>query len=187
MSAPARERLFFALWPDDATRDALASLARGALGDGNGRLVAPENLHLTLAFLGGVDAAFRACAERAAEQVSALGFTLSLAHTGCWPRAQVLWSAPEATPDALSELASALNGALHECGYAPEARPFRAHVTLARKVRGRRRATPHAPVDWRVDAFHLVASHTHPDGARYRRVRTFPLRRAPMPSDASMG
>ena len=175
MSAPARERLFFAVWPDDATRAALAGIARSALGRGDGRLVAAENLHLTLAFLGSVDEAFRACAERAAGGVSAPGFTLELVRAGCWPRARVLWSAPEETPDALSALAAALNGALRDCGFTPEARPFRAHVTIARKVRGNRRPIAHAPVRWRVDAFHLVASQTHPGGARYRRVHTFPL------------
>jgi len=170
-----RQRLFFALWPDDATRDALAVVARDALGCADARLVAAENLHLTLAFLGSVERSVGACAERAACRISAPAFTLELVHAGRWPRARVLWSAPVETPAALSGLASALNGALRDCGYTPDARPFRAHVTLARKVRAKFAEIAHAPVRWRVTAFHLVASQTHPDGARYRCVRSWPL------------
>lgn len=176
MTSGPRHRLFFALWPDAATRDALAAIARTALGAGNGRLVAPENLHLTLAFLGSVDDATRACAERAAGGISAPAFTLELVRAGRWPRAQVLWSAPEETPEALSGLASSLNSALSDCGYTPESRPFRAHVTLARKVRGNYAGSAHAALHWRIAEFHLMASQTHPHGARYERLRSWPLR-----------
>ena len=175
MTSGARRRLFFALWPDEATRDALAAIAEAALGGDSGRLVAPENLHLTLAFLGSVDETLRACAERAAGRISAPAFTLELVHAGRWPRARVLWSAPEETPEALSELAFSLNDALRDCGYTPESRAFRAHITLARKIRGRSAEIAHAPVRWRVAEFHLMASETHPRGARYQRLGTWRL------------
>jgi len=41
-------RLFYALWPDKATRDALANLQLSI----RGRIILPQNLHITLAFLG---------------------------------------------------------------------------------------------------------------------------------------
>ena len=41
-------RLFFALWPDDPTRSALAQLQTPI----RGRITPYEHLHLTLAFLG---------------------------------------------------------------------------------------------------------------------------------------
>lgn len=47
-------RLFFARWPDDATRVALES-ARNALFPLAGRPVEAANLHVTLAFLGSAD------------------------------------------------------------------------------------------------------------------------------------
>ncbi|NIM29074.1 MAG: RNA 2',3'-cyclic phosphodiesterase [Gammaproteobacteria bacterium] len=170
-----RQRLFFALWPDDETRDALARLARAHLPAGSGRLVPAENLHVTLVFLGAVDSGVRACAERAASALSAPAFTLEFVRIGYWPRPRVLWSAPERTPAALAELASTLTAALVECGHRPESRPFRAHITVARKVRKAPRASLHDAVHWRVDAFHLIASETRPEGARYRRLRSWPL------------
>jgi 2'-5' RNA ligase len=87
----------------------------------------------------------------------------------------VLWSAPECTPQALQALATTLNDALVPCGHHPESRPFSAHITLARKVGRAVKQTEHSPVPWHVDAFHLVESETHPQGARYRRVRSWAL------------
>lgn len=170
-----RQRLFFALWPDDDTRDALARLAGSLLPPGGGRLVPAENLHLTLVFLGAVGSRRRECIERAADGMSSRAFTLEFVRVGYWPRPRVLWSAPERTPEALEGLASTLNNALVPCGHHPESRPFSAHVTLARKVRRRLRQVEHSPVPWHVDAFHLVESETHQQGARYTRVRSWAL------------
>lgn len=175
MTATARERLFFALWPDDDARKALARLARARLAAANGRVVAASNLHLTLEFLGSVDAGTRACAERAAQSLSAPAFELEFQRLGYWSRPRVLWSAPETTPDALTGLVSMLREALSACGHQPESRPFHAHVTLARKVRGPVNETTHAPVRWRVSDFHLMASETLARGARYRSLARWPL------------
>jgi 2'-5' RNA ligase len=130
---------------------------------------------MTLEFLGAVDAAMRGCAEQAAQSLSAPVFELEFQRIGYWPRPQVLWSAPARTPDALTGLVSMLRKALVECGHTPEARAFRAHVTLARKVRGPVTETSHAPVRWAVSDFHLIASETLAQGARYRSVACWPL------------
>lgn len=173
-TASARERLFFALWPDEASRAALAALAREAL-PGRGKLVAPENLHITLVFLGGADPQQRACAERAAGAAAAPAFTLRLERLGGFRRAGVLWSAPCETPAPLHTLVDGLNRGLAPCGFEPETRPYHAHVTLARKLERRVRERPHPPIEWPVQAFHLVQSHLHAQGARYRILRSWPL------------
>ena len=175
MTATARQRLFFALWPGDDVGRALARLAREHLPPGGGRLIAAANIHLTLAFLGPVDAGMRTCAERAARSVSAPAFELEFQHIGYWPRPRVLWSAPARTPEALGGLVSMLREALAACGHEPEARAFRAHVTLARKLRGPVNAFDHAPVCWPVSEFHLVESQTLAQGARYRSLASWPL------------
>jgi 2'-5' RNA ligase len=171
----ARQRLFFALWPDAAARQALADLARAHLPRKRGRPVPAENLHVTLVFLGSVDANFRRCAESAAEGLEASAFDLRFERMGFWPRPRVLWSAPLETPVVLARLASALSRSLIPCGHRPEKRAFSAHLTLARKVQGPMEERCHAPVHWHVDAFHLVASETRAEGARYRIVRSWPL------------
>jgi 2'-5' RNA ligase len=185
--AADRQRLFFALWPDDDTRRALAALAGEHLPPGSGRPVEARNLHLTLVFLGSVDEAFRDCAERAAATISGAPFALDLRRIGHWPRPRVLWSAPESTPDALVGLVGALGNALIPCGHVPETRPYRAHITLARKVRGPLHGVDHELVRWPVTDFHLVASETHPRGARYSPLMSWPLSQPSMPAYPSMG
>ncbi|WP_287719822.1 2'-5' RNA ligase family protein [Nitrosomonas sp.] len=53
--AASSVRLFFALWPQEEARKQLARLARRIADQCAGRCVRPENLHLTLAFIGEVD------------------------------------------------------------------------------------------------------------------------------------
>jgi len=173
----ARRRLFFALWPDAGVRAALAELA-ASVALRRGRRVGAERLHLTLVFLGAVDAPARARAEQAAGEVRGTRFELRLERLGHWARSRVAWSAPRETPAALIALVTDLRARLERRGFAPERRPYRAHVTLARDA-GRIRGTPHAPVRWPVEAFHLVESVTAPAGAGYRVVRSWPLAAAP--------
>jgi 2'-5' RNA ligase len=175
MTASARQRLFFALWPDADARNAFAQLARAHQACGRGRPVAAENIHLTLEFLGAVEARFRLCAERAAQSLSIPAFELEFNRLGHWPRPRVLWSAPERTPQPLASLVTTLRKALVECGHEPDSRQFRAHVTLARKVRGPVDATLHTPVCWPVSQFYLMASESTEQGVRYRPLNRWPL------------
>ena len=68
------QRLFFAIWPDEAVQTRLRAAARELVSPG-ARAVAPDTVHLTLLFIGSADAARRACLEQAADGVkgSALG------------------------------------------------------------------------------------------------------------------
>jgi len=169
-----RERLFFALWPDPATRAALARLLRLDSID-LGRPVTVANLHLTLAFLGACDRAQRDGVESLAARLTGSPFILTLNRLGCWSRSRIVWSAPETTPAALAGLVGGLHEALAARGLVAERRPFHAHVTLARRVSGARPDQPHPPIRWPVDAFCLVASETRSEGARYRVLRRWPL------------
>lgn len=139
--------------------------------------VPAHNLHITLAFLGSVPRGHRDCYEQAAAGIAAPAFTFSLQHIGHWPIPRILWLGPAAAPDALLILAQRLNAALSVCGYTPEARPYQAHMTLARKVDRPLPVTDIAPIDWEVDGFALVESVTTPAGARYQVLERWPLRR----------
>ena len=67
MGEGENQRLFFALWPDEGTRERLATLA---LDDITVRWVSRDNLHVTLAFLGSVDKHARSCVEHVASQIA---------------------------------------------------------------------------------------------------------------------
>jgi len=171
----ATQRLFFALWPEPGLQQTLHKLARELLGRERARLVAADNLHLTLAFLGSVDAATRDCLERAADAIRSAPFTLVFDCAGWFPRPRVFWLGCPETPPALAGLVLALRAAQRGCGLEPEARPWVPHLTVARKVNRRPRPTAFQTIDWRIARFALVESRTDPEGAHYTPLREWNL------------
>ncbi len=170
----SKQRVFFALWPDAEVRAALDQLAKQHARQ-NGRAVVPENLHITMAFVGGVTAEQRACMEAAAAAVVAPAFTVTLDTLGFWPRPKILWAGASVMPPVLTDLVTALNTALIPCGYQPETRPFQVHVTLARKAHRPPEASRIPPIVWRAEAFCLVESVTGEQGSVYRVIGRWPL------------
>lgn len=173
-SAP-KQRVFFALWPDATTRAALATLAQQH-AQHNGRVVAADNLHLTLVFVGGVTAAQRVCMEAAAATLVAAPFSVTLDSLGYWLKPKALWAGVETAPSALIDLVTQLNTALIPCGYKPDSRSFKAHVTLARKAQRPPDSQQMPPLVWRADDFCLVESVTGEQGSEYRVIARWPLR-----------
>lgn len=170
-----RQRLFFALWPGGEVREALAAAAQQHARR-NGRAVVPENLHITLAFVGGVTAAQRACMEAAAAGVLAAPFAVTLDRVGFWQRPKILWAGASVVPPALLELVRALNTALIPCGYQPETRSFQVHVTLARRAHRPPEVREIPPIVWPAEAFCLVESVAGEHGSEYRVIGRWPLR-----------
>ncbi len=174
MGEKTTQRLFFALWPEDGLGHTMVQLARDHV-HGSGRWVRPENLHVTLVFLGAVDGARRACVEAAADGIRGQSFTLELDRITWWSRPRVLCAGCSRMPSALLDLVGELKRGCQDCGFEPERRPYRAHLTLARKVAaGQPSTTIEAPA-WRVRDFCLVESRTLTTGAEYSVLRTWAL------------
>ncbi|HET6724395.1 MAG TPA: RNA 2',3'-cyclic phosphodiesterase [Gammaproteobacteria bacterium] len=168
-------RLFFALWPDTSLREALHRAARKPVRQSGGKPVTPDNYHVTLKFLGGTDDEGYACVCAAADAIRAQPFELRLDRIGFWPKPRILWLGAEQVPDALTTLAGMLDQVAEACGFAPELRPYRPHVTLARKVSQSGESRPAHPLVWRPEAFVLAASETLPEGVHYRVLRSWAL------------
>jgi 2'-5' RNA ligase len=171
-------RLFFALWPDDTLREALRLATRKAVRYSGGKPVSPANFHVTLKFLGNVDDedAERLCA--ATGDIAAGRFTLRLDTLGSWPKPRIFWLGASRTPEALTALARDLDDLAERCcGCDPEGRPYRPHVTLARKVGKPGELGAISPLDWRPESFVLAASETRPDGVRYRVLDSWAINR----------
>lgn len=165
-------RLFLALWPGEEERQAMAGLAQKIPG---GRRVPTENLHLTLAFLGATTDQRVACYEDALRDIEVPSLTLVLDRLGYWRKPRILWLGASQTPPALEDLTTELNRRLATCGFTPEKRPFRAHLTLARKHPGPAPVKILVePVHWSVDRIVLCESVTAKEGARYRLLRRWP-------------
>ena len=169
------QRLFFALWPDPATREALSRVQRD-LGDAGGRRLHPEDLHITLVFLGQVSDRQMPCVLAAAEQVCAAPHTMTLTRQGWWRGPRVAWCAPDETPAPMLDLVDQLWNGLAGCGFEREARPFRPHVTLLRKARHVDTAPLADPFSWELKDFVLVTSLPGPGAPRYKVLHRWPLR-----------
>lgn len=173
MTNERTRRLFFALWPDRETRTAIRRATKEAVCRAGGRAVAPENYHLTLAFLGAQhESLLSAILETAAGIPPPCG-KLELSRLGHFARARVLWFGPERTPPPLRRAARVLWDALTPLGIARERRAFAAHLTLARKVNRLPEAAVH-PVAWRYAGFVLAESVTGAHGAHYTVVGEWP-------------
>ncbi len=166
------QRLFLALWPEQRLRDDLYALTPKAL---SGRRVPRENLHVTLVFLGTVDADMRARVVRVASGIRARRFTLTFDQLVFRPRQRLLWVGASCVPQPLAALVDSVNEGLSACGLVPEKRPFSAHVTLARKVSKKIKNASIEPMNWNVERFVLVESSTHPAGAIYSIVQGWEL------------
>jgi 2'-5' RNA ligase len=163
-----RRRVFFALWPDAATRKAIVRATREAVRRSGGRAVPEANLHVTLAFLGPItpEDLDRVLA---IEPPNSLPFELRLERLGFWDGSRVLWIGATETPPALLELERALWDALVALGFTRERRIYRPHLTVARKAQAARGEA--AAVTWPVSGIALVESRPSPRSARYEVLR----------------
>ena len=153
----------------------------------------PDNLHLTLRFLGETDAIQRQqLAERMAE-IAARHAPFSLAPTrlGCfnsWNNLRVLWLGIGGESEALQAVQSDVESLARQVGFPPERKRFSPHITLARAVRNAQRPALHAAseqlrraaaeefhqswIDWRVDELHIIRSVLGRGGATYFNLAT---------------
>jgi len=183
-------RLFVAVEIEGRVKERIARL-QGRLKTydpiGAVRWVRPENLHLTLKFLGEVQDDVLPPLERALERVGhqVRPGVINLRGVGVfprWDRPRVIWvGAPKA--DTLAEAAAAVDAALVPVGFEPEERPFAPHLTI-----GRVRRSPgdgfaevckkYDQTDFgtiSLDEVSLVRSRLTPKGPIYTVLRRFSL------------
>lgn len=156
-------RLFFALWPPREAAEALARWAGGL----QGRAIPAEKIHLTLAFLGGVDPAKLVAA---AKKVQAQPFELPIDSARYVRDNPMVWVGPREVPEGLRALVERLHFVLYRAEFILERRPFAAHVTLVRRAQ-RPKLTPLPALRWPVGEFALVNSHH----SRYETLERFRL------------
>jgi 2'-5' RNA ligase len=168
-------RLFFAIAPQRELRERLANLAQIVARATGGRPVPADNLHVTLAFLGEVARERIESLRAIGDALPRVGFALELNSLGAFPRTGVAWVAPTATSPELAALQSYLAERLAASGFPIEARPFHAHITLARRS-VRRVQKVALPVErWVVDRVSLFESTPGERAPRYVEIAGWPL------------
>ena len=189
-------RLFVALEIPSAVRENLAALinelreADASSSKNKARWVRPENLHVTLKFIGNVDAGKLDPIRAALAEVCYAGAVeLRFRALGFFPnekRPRVLWAGMEASPNSAT-LAADIDARLEKLGIPRETREFSPHLTLARfdppgiSEKLRAAVQENATREFgavRTGEFHLFESKTRPTGAEYTRLSSFSISKA---------
>ena len=192
---PEQLRLFVACELPDEVRRALGGIQEDLrrLGAGRLRWVRPEGIHVTLKFLGEVEAArVEAITAALAAAVEPFELRLSFLQEGLGGfgggRLRVVWVGLEGDITQLAALAARVEAALKPLGFPADAsgRPFAAHLTLARvpdqmppaarrevaELIGRYRSAPLPSM--MLKEISLMRSILGPAGSVYQRLAAFP-------------
>jgi len=177
-------RIFLAVPLDEETRHRLAHLLRRQIPVMPGSVVAPDNWHLTLRFLGEADEVTVDRLRRALDEAELGGaFPMAWGGLGAFPRASrasVVWIGVVAGEERLAALAVATDDALESAGFPAEDRPFRPHLTISRirppeDVRSVIRGDPLEAVPMHLDRITIYQSRLARGGASYAVVDEFEL------------
>ncbi len=189
-------RTFIAIELDDALHRALADLQAQLKRERAARYirwVAPANIHVTLKFLGDVDADRIPALQRAIIDacIDTPPFTLTLSDVGTFPnnrRPNVVWVGASGQVETAARLANKIDDACTTLGFAREDRPFMPHLTLGRVKRD---ASPNdrqfvgemitnakvdALGDLRIERVSVVKSELRPGGSVYTRLYAVELK-----------
>ncbi len=170
-------RLFFALQPTREQNLALtAQVAPLIVG---AQPMPAENLHATLCFVGAIEPDRLDDLRSAAAGVRGRPVALSFDTLEHWSVPKVLCATASQESPPATALATALGEAAVAAGFSPDIKPFRAHLTLAKKFRGDlsvafpRSLAP--PTIVRCDQFVLMESRRDDSGSVYSAVDSWPL------------
>jgi len=180
-------RLFFCVELDEHAKNGLSRLmGRLKARCTAAKWVAPENLHLTVRFLGEVGEGRLGELENLAQTVAGKfrPFTLELGKLSAFPspkRARVLWVGPVRGEDRFVELMRAVEEGVRRLGFRPETKAPTAHVTMARFKTPRDLSGLLAEVEFtdvlpvEVREITLMRSTLRPEGPIYTPVFRVPL------------
>jgi 2'-5' RNA ligase len=181
-------RLFIAIEVPGEIRNAMAAFLKELQEIApKAKWVRPENLHVTLKFLGETDGAKLSQIEGSLKTIrSSESVWLELRGLGFFPnekRPRVLWAGMESSAN-LRSLAGDIDRSVHPLGFPLEQRPFTPHLTLARFN------APGLPPNldtsvgqhasrsfgsFTADQFHLIQSKLKATGAEYTTLESFPF------------
>lgn len=172
-------RLFFALQPTEVQGASLVASVSPFVKEIGGQDVPAANLHATLCFVGAVSEEKLPELRAAAATVRASRVELSFDALDYWETPGILCATAEESA-AARDLSVAIDAAVRAAGFVPDTHPFRAHLTLARKVRksvAKEHSWPRAleKLRMRCDEFVLMSSRREEGRSMYSAVGSWPL------------
>ncbi|KPK27399.1 MAG: 2'-5' RNA ligase [Desulfobacterales bacterium SG8_35_2] len=175
-------RLFIAVDLPDKIKENLKSMAFGIPG---AKWVSPEQLHLTVRFIGEVDGALFSDIKNILDEVNSAAFSLQLKGVGYFPprgAPRVLWIGLEKS-EPLQLLKKKIDTKLLRVGVEPEGRKFSPHITLARLKKSPVHKIANflsgnglfSQEPFQVEDFKLYSSILTSKGAYHKVERIYPL------------
>lgn len=174
LANPKQCRLFYALWPDEVTRSALARLQFEL----HGNKTRFRNFHITLAFLGDQDAGLLPVLQSILGQLEGNEMSLKIDQLGHFPRNRIAWAGMKQPPAELIRLQAMLTEKLTQNQIRFESRAlFKPHLTLARDAEAPAQQE-FAPIIWHAKQVTLMQSVLQDDGPHYQVLASHWLARA---------
>lgn len=156
-------RLFIAINFDENTKKNMIAVQQRLKALGQGSFSRPENLHLTLAFLGEVAPERVAVIRNLMDEINVPSLHLVFDHVGYFQRndGDIWWIGPEHN-QGLFTMQKELHRRLTDAGFRLDNRRYSPHITLARRVTLKREPDKNAllgaPFITNVDTVSLMLS-----------------------------
>ncbi|OAI12832.1 2'-5' RNA ligase [Methylomonas lenta] len=166
------KRLFFALWPDQNTRQQCQQVIQSL--PGQGKPVVANNLHVTLVFLGNIDQARQIAITKAANTIDIQPMRLIFNHLNFWKKPAVVCLVAEQVDPAVSNLVAQLSMSARQLGIELDDRPYKPHITLLRKAKSQVNIDFN-PIHWQSNSFCLVESCSTTSGVEYRVIERWTM------------
>ena len=173
-----QKRIFIAVPLPDAVKNALHAVCaklQQQFARGTVRWVQPDNMHLTLRFLGDTAVSQISPLITQLDHLNSKPIRLELSHLGCFPnrdRPRVLWVGLQGEVTRLEQLKKQVDQNLAMLGWPPETKAYKPHLTVgrvkdARKVAEVRWGGAVEAVHFQVTAVHLIQSDLQKNGPVY--------------------
>ncbi len=169
------KRLFFALPCPNECRQTVLEWRQHHLAALKSHWVDDANLHITLAFLGAVEDMHIGTLTAIGDSIQSHSFTIQLDRAGEFGGGKYLWIGPSQPPGELMDLVGKLNQELDANGYPVDQRPYRPHLTLARKAPAGNLPEDPNGIEWPATSFGLYESVQITGGVCYNLLKEWPL------------
>ncbi|VVB53471.1 RNA 2',3'-cyclic phosphodiesterase [uncultured archaeon] len=178
-------RLFIATPIPDEIRQHLAEDAKTLREYGIMKTVEPQNIHITLKFLGETDPQTAKTIEEALTKIPTPPFNISIKGTGAFPttqKARVIWAGTSTGEAEITRLHEEIENTLTPHNI-PKDERFHAHTTLARVTTLKNpkglgewitRTATNNYGNYTNTQFHLIESKLTPQGPEYKIIRKYP-------------
>ena len=163
-----KKRLFFALWPSDKQRQKIGAAIQPYRSKLVGTWTEGDNWHITRFFIGGFPEEDIPALQAAANDIDSPSIDLKFERIWYGKRPKIICLFAGRIPSQLLGLVRSIESIAQTFGIKPEERPYRAHMTIARKARFFESITLAQPLELHWSAFHLIESISTPGGVQYK-------------------